>query len=268
MKLKTKKNVIKKILFLSLILSVSILVLAVEIEIEPLWNSVVKIAKSAFGVDPTPQPGSNIKVCTSGVSWGDMCSFPLQPILSWNIVSGTRVSYAVQVDNNGWLPVSPSLSFPSPEVDTGEIVSISQSYAVPIGKLAFNTTYFWQVAIKDNFGSWSGWTEDDTSFTTTKHAWPSINFSWAPQEPSIDEEIQFADQSTVYGGATKSAWSWSFDDGNPSSSVEQNPVVQFTDSGSQEVILRVTDSDGYVCSKSQTVGVQEKLPDWKEVLPW
>jgi len=264
---KIKRNIIKRVLFLSLILSISILVLTVEIGIEPLWDSAVRIAKSAFDVDPTPQPGSDLGVCTDTVSWGDMCFFPLQPILSWNIISGTGASYAVQVDNDGWLPISPPLSFPSPEVDTGEIISSSQSYAVSSGKLAFNTTYFWQVAIKDNFGSWSGWTEGDVSFTTTKHAWPSVDFSWAPISPSVDEEVQFANQTVIYGGTT-SVQSWSFENCNPSSSTEQNPIVQFTSSGPQEVILVVTDSDGYVCSDSQIVDVQWKLPDWKEVVPW
>jgi len=262
-----KKNIIISFFFLILILLISIFILSTKIETISVWHSIVKIVESAFNIDPTPQLGSNLGVCTDSISWGDMCLTPLQPILSWNITSGTQVSYAVQVDNNGWLPKSPPSSFPSPEVDTGEIPSSSNSYATLSGKLAFNTTYFWQVAVKDNFGSWSGWTEDDASFTTVKHIWPLVNFSWAPTSPSIDEEVQFADQTTVYGGASKSSWLWTIPDAtyiNGTNNTFQNPIVKFTSEGNKQVLLRVTDSDSYVCSATKTIGSQVALPEWEE----
>jgi len=266
-KINSKKNIIISFFFLSLILLISIFVLGSEITIDSFKNSIIKIVKSAFDIDPTPQLGSNLSVCTDTVSWGDMCLFPLQPILSWNVVSGTQVSYAVQIDNNGWLPTSPPLSFPSPEVNIGEISFASQSYAVPAGKLAFNTTYFWQIAIKDNFGSWSGWTEGDASFTTTKHGWPSINFSWLPTNPSVNEEIQFTDQTTVYGGATKSSWLWTIPDAiylNGTNNTSQNPVVEFTSDVDKQITLKVTDSDSYVCLATKSIGMQISLPEWEE----
>ena len=268
-KIKIKNKIFRKILFVfaGIVLVFSIFVLAIQIDLNVFINSIVKIAKSAFNINPTPLLGSNLGVCTGAVSWGDMCSFPLQPILSWNIVSGTEVSYALQIDNNGWLPISPPASFPSPEVNTGEILSASKSYAVSSGLLSFNTTYFWQVAVKDNFGSWSGWTEDDASFTTVKHAWPLVSFSWAPTNPSADEEVQFADQTTVYGGASKSSWLWTIPNAtyiNGTNNTFQNPIVKFTSEGNKQVLLRVTDSDSYVCSATKTIGSQVALPEWEE----
>ena len=103
---------------------------------------------------------------------------------------------------------------------------------------------------------------------TEPHRYPSIGFNWSPQEPSQEENVLFADQSTVYGGATKSAWSWTFVGGNPATSNEQNPTIQFTTTGDQLITLGVRDSDGFYCQTSRTISVQIKLPGWKEILPW
>ncbi|MDD5295069.1 MAG: hypothetical protein PHP21_04140, partial [Patescibacteria group bacterium] len=45
------------------------------------------------------------------------------------------------------------------------------------------------------------------------------------------------------------------------------PVLIFNSSGNQEVTLKVTDSDGYYCSLTETVNVNVTLPGWKEVKP-
>jgi len=133
-------------------------------------------------------------------------------------------------------------------------------------KLVYNTTYYWRVKVWDDQGADSGWVEGP-SFVTEKHRYPSVDFNWSPQNPSAEEDVLFADQSTVYGGATKSNWSWTFEDATPASSGLQNPTVQFNSNGSKEVTLQVTDSDGYSCSDSQTVNVQVSLPTWQEILP-
>jgi len=86
--------------------------------------------------------------------------------------------------------------------------------------------------------------------------------------PSEDEDVQFTDQSTVYGGAVKAGWNWIFVNGDPPGSDDQNPVVKFTAQGNNAVTLSVTDSDNYTCPSPTTVGVYESLPWWKEVVPW
>jgi len=349
---------------------------------------------------PITIPGSQFQVCTANVSqpacytedsprptlnWtfnatADYCPLPHTPICGGG--PSSQVAYRVQIDDSG----DHNGFYPSMEVDIGEVPLPDNFYTVPLGQLQFNTTYYWKVAVKDNFGTWSGWTcadvtfttaprcnnpptatnlsvskgdycatpahyfswtysdqdgDDESqfqfqidnnsdfsspeinrtqsglsnpsptinnqtvtvaespgpdqigydttyywrakvwdnngadsswingpSFTTEKHQYPSINFNWSPQEPSQGENILFADQSTVYGGSTKSSWSWTFEDGNPATSNQQNPIIQFTFRGSKQVSLGVTDSDGYTCSASKTVGVRWKLPDWREILPW
>ena len=180
--------------------------------------------------------------------------------ISWTFTdpdSGdTQSAYQVQVDNNS--------NFSSPEDDSGKVNSSSNSYVTPLGKLAYNTTYYWRLMVWDSKDLASSWISGP-SFTTPKHAYPTIDFSWTPQEPSVDELVQFTDQSTVYGGATKVSWSWTFQDGNPSGSSKQNATTTFTSTGPKTVTLRVTDSDGFSCPGQKTVNAQMPLPEWKEV---
>lgn len=155
------------------------------------------------------------------------------------------------------------LSNPSPTTNNQTVAVVSSPNS---DQLTYDTTYYWRVMVFDEKGANSGWVEG-LSFTTEEHQYPSIDFNWSPQEPSEEEDALFTDQSTVYGGAGKSSWSWSFEDGNPNSSAEQSPTIQFVSSGGKEVVLEVTDSDDFTCSESRVVDVQWTLPDWKEVAP-
>ena len=134
--------------------------------------------------------------------------------------------------------------------------------------LDFNTTYYWWVRVYDSENDDSGWIAGP-SFTTSVHAWPWVNFSWVPTSPAIDEEVQFTDESTVYGGTVKQSWSWAFTNGDPAFSCcnEPNPVVVFSDNGENPVTLEVTDSDGFACDAVKTLNTTLPLPQWIEVAP-
>lgn len=177
--------------------------------------------------------------------------------------------YQLQVDNNS--------DFSSPEVDlTQSLVLPSPSNNARIiyvksapgaNELAFNQTYYWRVKVWDNGGADSGWVSGPASFGTAGHSYPSINFTWNPANPSAAENIRFTDGSATYGGTSKTAWSWNFQDGAPASSSQQNPQTTFTTSGMKAVSLQVRDSDNFACTGTKTVNVQVKLPSWKEVKP-
>lgn len=139
-------------------------------------------------------------------------------------------------------------------------------------------TRYWRVKVKDcqdppscTTGSWSVDWETGPSFTIPAHAYPRCDFSWSPQSPSIDELVQFTDQSIVYGFTTKVAWNWVFpadwvfETGYDASS--QNPSGRFATSGGKTVSLTVTDSDGFACTDSKSVNVTLPLPEWKEIPP-
>ena len=184
-------------------------------------------------------------------------SFPAVQV-SWQFThpeGDSQSAYQVQIDNNP--------DFSSPEVDSGKINSSSNSYATLAGKLSWNTTYYWRLKVWDSNGLSSDWILGP-SFNTPKHAYPSINFSWSPSKPTVKEVVQFVDQSEVYN-AKKISWYWTFQDGNPSFSTQQNPTTTFSSTGPKKVTLKVTDSDGYSCTDSKTVQISLPLPQWKEI---
>ncbi len=127
-------------------------------------------------------------------------------------------------------------------------------------------TYSWQVRVKDENDNWSDWSEIK-EFQTREHAYPWIDFSWAQERPSVNEIVQFTDQSETYGGADKQSWEWIFPDANPSYSNLENPTTTFSFVGVESVSLKVTDSSGFYCPKSQDITISLPLPEYKEVAP-
>ena len=64
-----------------------------------------------------------------------------------------------------------------------------------------------------------------------------------PERPMVcsNDAIRFYDNS-LHGQAT--SWSWTFQDGNPSTSTNQNPMVSFTSSGWKQVSLTASNAQG------------------------
>jgi PKD repeat protein len=139
-----------------------------------------------------------------------------------------------------------------------------------LNRLAWGTTYYWKVRVRDSAGNWSNWSTVD-SFTTPSHAYPYVNFTWSPQSPTVNHVIQFTDLSECYNPSDSiipcSSWYWSFENGNPSYATSQNPTTTFTSIGSNKVTLRVTDFLGYSCEDSKTVTSTYPLPFWREIIP-
>jgi PKD repeat protein len=190
---------------------------------------------------------------------GDYCAVGPHASFSWNYtdVDGDQEnSWQIQVDNNS--------DFSSPEADSGRVYSTSNAYSTT--NLNYNTNYYWRVRVWDSKDVVSSWISGP-SFAPPRHRYPTVNFSWSPTAPSANENILFADQSSVYGGASKASWSWSFQNGAPGTSNQQNPTIKFTAEGNKQVSLRVTDSDGYACTGYKNVNVNLPLPKWKEITP-
>ena len=207
--------------------------------------------------------------CNDTETW-NYCSDSRNPTISWNYSdpeNNPQESYWVQIDNNS--------DFSSPEINTGEVFSSSNSYHPSGATLDWGATYYWRVRAKDTFDNWSDWSTPNCSFTTLDHAYPNVNFSWTPENPSVDEPVQFIDESTCYddningGPCTKpnDSYDWNFENAVPSSSILENPVATFSDPGKWQVDLTVTDSDGYSCPIFKSVDVNFPLPDWREVIP-
>jgi len=237
------------------------------------WSDIVVGWVSFNGADPSTS--GNYKVSSIGVVnqspiasnlsiiKGNYCTNPSH-FFSWtysDFDGDSESKYEFQVDNNSdfsSLVVNRTINNPT---TNNQIVLVSVSPAAD--KIVYNTTYYWRVNVYDSNGAESGWVTG-SSFTTEKHQYPLVNFDWLPSNPSQGEDVLFTDQSTVYGGSSKSAWSWIFTDGNPASSSQQNPTTQFNFTEDKQVTLQVTDSDNYSCSISKTVNVQSELPGWQE----
>ena len=237
------------------------------------WSDIVVGWVSFNGADPSTS--GNYKVSSIGVVnqspiasnlsiiKGNYCTNPSH-FFSWtysDFDGDSESKYEFQVDNNSdfsSLVVNRTINNPT---TNNQIVLVSVSPAAD--KIVYNTTYYWRVNVYDSNGAESGWVTGP-SFTTEKHQYPLVNFDWLPSNPSQGEDVLFTDQSTVYGGSSKSAWSWIFTDGNPASSSQQNPTTQFNFTEDKQVTLQVTDSDNYSCSISKTVNVQSELPGWQE----
>ena len=137
-------------------------------------------------------------------------------------------------------------------------------------KLVYDEFYYWRVKSYNSLDEDLGW-DSGPSFLTGDHAFPFVDFSWSPANVIEGETTDFTDESIVYGGTTKTNWAWTFEDGVPASSTNQNPSMYFSSNGIKSVLLGVTDSDGYFCEgagpASGGIGVKVALPDWKEISP-
>jgi hypothetical protein len=195
---------------------------------------------------------TNLKVTSP-----DYCNSGPGAIFSWTFSDpdgDSQSAYRVQVDNNS--------NFSSPEVDSGKINSSSKSYAVQTG-LNYNTTYYWRVKVWDSRNSESSWS-NYSSFTTPKHAYPTPAFIFSPEKPRPDQVVQFTDKSQAFGGAKIKSWSWTFQDGNPSQSTQQNPTTTFSSYGQKQVTLSVVDSDNLgPCSTSTILNLRKPLLWWE-----
>lgn len=72
------------------------------------------------------------------------------------------------------------------------------------------------------------------------------------------ETIHFADLTT---GGQPTSWQWSFPGGTPATSTEQNPVVYYTESGTYDVTLKVSDGNATSeVTKTAFVNVEGQVP--------
>ncbi|HEY8404282.1 MAG TPA: M43 family zinc metalloprotease [Flavobacteriales bacterium] len=79
---------------------------------------------------------------------------------------------------------------------------------------------------------------------------PKADFYAAQRFACPNTPVQFFDNST---NATVTSWYWTFQDGQPATSTEQNPVVMFTSGGDKTVTLTVTGAAGEDTKEIQNV---------------
>jgi PKD repeat protein len=201
-----------------------------------------------------PPSATNLRVTQP-----DYCKLgPGGTTFSWTFTDpdgDSQSAYQIQI------ATSPDFSLSSIVIDK-RVNSSSNSFTPQTG-LNYNTTYYWRVRVWDSKGNVSSWS-NGSSFTTPKHAWPTPAFTFSPEKPQPGQVVQFTDKSQAFGGATIKSWSWTFQDGNPSQSTQQNPTTTFLSYGEKKVTLSVTDSDGFgPCSTSTIINLKKPLPRWE-----
>ena len=227
------------------------------------------------GVCNRPPTATSLNVTGGGSAY--YCGSAPVHYFSWiysDLDGHAEIRFQFQVDNNSNFG-SPEikrdytgLSNPSPTTNNQiAVVAVSPG----VDQIGYNTKYYWRVIVYDTAGTNSGWVSG-SSFTTESHLYPLVDFNWMPEDPNQEEDILFADQTICYGVGNNpvscTGWSWIFQDGNPATSNQQNPTIQFISSGSKDIGLETTDASGFSCSDSKNLEVGIKLPDWKEIIPW
>jgi len=229
------------------------------------------------GGGPTPykvQVSTSIfppKVSDLTESWS-YCDDSLHPILDWGYIDGNPDGYQIQIFEGSDLIYEYFITGvfgTSHTIWQPGVCNIGSNgfQNNPTCNFEYNKTYSWHVkAKKAGVDVWSEWSSFD-GLTTPAHAYPMVNFSY-PQKISVNEIVSFTDQSESFGGATIANRSWVFQDGDPTTSGEQNPTVKFSSPGEKSVTLTITDSDNFTCENSKVISVQRPLPNWKEIPPF
>ena len=208
----------------------------------------------------------------------DFCSASPAYFFSW-IYSDTDLDeqsrFDFQADDSGATFPSPEinrsysgLSNPSPTTNNQAVTILLSPQA---DHLTYGHTYNWRVRVYDGSGLDSEWVSG-TAFTTPSHHSPFCNFIWSPTSLNPEEVVNFNDTSICYDAGENVipcvGWSWIFTDGNPATSTQQNPTVEFTTSGTKNVTLTVIDSFGSQCSIARQVVVSLLPSKWREIRPW
>ena len=208
----------------------------------------------------------------------DFCSVSPAYFFSWTYSDpdiDVQSRFDFQIDDSG-------LSFPSPEINrtysglsnpspTTNNQAVIVLLAPQADYLTYGRTYNWRARVYDANNLSSSWI-NGTAFTTPSHHSPSCGFTWSPTSLNPEEVVNFNDTSICYDAGENVipcvGWSWIFTDGNPATSTQQNPTVEFTTSGTKNVTLTVIDSFGSQCSIARQVVVSLLPSKWREIRPW
>lgn len=184
---------------------------------------------------------------------------PLQPILNWDYHSrdnNPQIAYQIALGEER--------SISRPLLKTDIISSPTHSYGLPPNILGWNTRYYWQVRVQDDYGQWSSWSSP-ASFATLIHAYPSVSFDWTPKPIHAQAKTEFIDLTSTYGGSHIINRHWTFRDrvtgDTITTSTAARPAITFREKGYLAATLTVTDSSGYSTSRTRNFEVFYPLPE-------
>lgn len=165
--------------------------------------------------------------------WCGSCIPPQTPVIISNapVCEGDSLKLFTTFVNN----VTYSWSGP------GGFSSTLQNPVIPISSLSNSGTY--TLVLNQN-----GCVSSPGTLSVTVNALPQASFNYSPVPPVINQNVTF---SPAVSGAS---YSWTFQSGNPATSNQQNPVVQWSATGTYLVGLSVT-QNGCSASSSQSLNL-------------
>ena len=103
-----------------------------------------------------------------------------------------------------------------------------------------------------------GMTSEDALLVDVINRSPEADFTFAPNTPSIQDQVNMTDTSSDLDGTIVS-WFWNF--GDKTNSTVQNPSHTYTEKGEWQVALTVTDNDGAKSLTTKTITVRNLEPE-------
>lgn len=147
-----------------------------------------------------------------------------------------------------------------------------------LGSSWYDKKLKWQITVWDNGVNGSG--DQPKSATNTKtessklsdREYPVVDFDSNPALDKIyaEQNVQFLDKSICYSSGNTpavncSSWSWDIQSAAPSTSTEQNPIVQFAESVQNKAITLIAkDEKGDSCSVSKNINIGLPIPKIEE----
>jgi len=223
-------------------------------------------ATSSYKVVTTLGASAPPIVSNLSYNFPDPCLQSRIPVLSWTTTAVDPHDYQIQI--------ATSSSFSSPIVDekATNVFGSSNNWApqcnyccdiFPYNNISFGGgTYHWRVRVHDSNGT-STWAT--STFITKPHCYPYSDFSVSPSSPSIDAVVTFNNNSSCDAGC--SSYFWDFGNGI-TSTTSGSPTTTYSSSGYKTASLKVTDSNGNICTTTKTFYVGPKTPWWREIVPF
>jgi len=204
----------------------------------------------------------------------DFCENSASYVLSWTFkdtdTDAYEKNYELEISNltSGDSEIYYGGPYPAGTIIDGDLQTISLSLKTSEDltasppELTYGQTYNWSIRVQDDFDAWSDW--ETGPQITVPLEYPDCAFTFSPEKPRVDQEINFFDASTQ-GSYQIISWLWDFGDGGIST--DKNPTYTYFEVAAQVVKLTITDSAGRSCSYEQTLNIRPGDPNWNEVIP-
>ena len=200
------------------------------------------------------------EICTD---WG-----PLDPdTMIWTPTSGINDTIG-QIWSGALFP-------PGQEFDgDGALVTITfritlapplEAYLTPQNRTVSCDLHLYDVVLGDGMGATIEVGTDDGSYAYIRPqlvvGYPTANFTWTPPSPRVGDTVTFDASASKTGDSVIVSYAWDFDSNvNPGVDKIEGPITTwvYTATGTYEVILNVTNTEGYSHDLTQSVVVVKK----------